>query len=127
MPNLIKFTLTDSQDSVTHELYDAPFVDAEASGGEEEVTTLNGNVYVDFIYTKRKWTRKFSFLRESAYLQLKGFQGRQRTTYKFPLLSIPEFGIENIPVYLQISERKTTNSCGDVVNVTLTMRETTQQ
>lgn len=127
MPNMITFTITDSQDSVTHEFYDAPFADAEVSGGEEEIITLNGNVYVDFIYTKRKWTRKFSFLKEAAYLQLKEFQERQRTTYKFPLLSIPEFGIDNVPVYLQISDRKTTNSCGDVVNVTLTMRETVQQ
>lgn len=127
MLNLITFTLSDSQDTVTHELYDVPFTDAEASGGEEQITTLNGNVYVDYIYTKRTWTREFAFLKESDYLKLKAFQERQRTTYKFPLLSIPEFNIVNVPVYLQISDRKTTNACGDVVDVTLTMRETVQQ
>lgn len=124
---MIKFTLTDSQDTVTHELYNAPFVDAEVKGGEEEITTLSGDVYVDFIYTKRQWTREFAFLKEADYLKLKGFQERQRTTYKFPLLSIPEFGVDSVPVYLQISDRKTTNECGDVVKVTLTMRETVQQ
>lgn len=126
MLNLITFTLTDSQDTVTHTLYDAPFIDAEASGGEEEIVTLDGNVYVDFIYTKRVWTRKFAFLKETDYLKLKGFQDRQRSTYRFPMLSIPEFGIDNVPVYLKVSERKTTNACGDVVNITLTMRETMQ-
>lgn len=124
---MISFTLTDSQASVTHELYDAPFTDSEADGGEEMITTLNGNVYVDFIYTKRIWKRKFSFLREDDYLTLRGFVDRQRTLYKFPLLTIPEFGVTNVPVYLEISERKTTNECGDVVDVTLSMRETVQQ
>lgn len=124
---MISFTLTDSQASVTHEFYNAPFTDSEADRGEEMVTTLDGNVYVDFIYTKRIWKRKFSFLRENDYLALRGFVDRQRTLYKFPLLSIPEFGVENVPVYLEISDRKTTNACGDVVDVTLTMRETVQQ
>lgn len=124
---MIDFTLTDSQASVTHQLYDAPFTDSEADGGEESITTLNGNVYVDYIYTKRIWKRKFSFLREDDYLALKGFVDRQRTLYKFPLLSVPQFGVVNVPVYLTMSERKTTNSCGDVVDIMLTMRETTQQ
>lgn len=124
---MISFILSDSQETVSYELYDAPFSDAEVNGGESVITTLDGNVYVDFAYNKRIWTREFAFLKEEAYMQLKGFQNRQRETYKFPLLSIPEFGVANVPVYLTISERKTTNSCGDVVDVKLTMRETTQQ
>lgn len=123
---MITFTLTDSQDSQTYQYYEAPFTDSEV-GGEESITTLNGNVYVDFIYTKRVWERKFAWLSEEDYLNLKAFVDRQRTTYKFPLLSIPEFGIEDIPVYLTISERNTTNACGMVEDITVTMRETVQQ
>lgn len=124
---MIEFKLTDSQDSVSYTLYDTPFTDSEVSGGEQEITTLSGDVYVDFIYTKRTWVREFAFLKEQDYLRLKAFQERQRTNYKFPLLSIPEFGVENIPVYLRISERQTIDACGNVVNVVLAMRETVQQ
>lgn len=123
---MITFTLTDSTDSQTYTFYDAPFEDSE-EGGEEMITTLDGNVYVDFIYTKRTWTREFAFMKQADYLTLKGFIDRQRTTYQFPTLTIPEFNVTNVPVYVQISERKTTNACGDVEDVKLTMRETTQQ
>lgn len=123
---MITFTLTDSKDSKTYILYDAPFTDSE-EGGEEAITTLDGNVYVDFLYTKRTWERTFSYMKVQDYLDLKAFVDRQRTTYKFPLLSVPEFGVENVPVYLQISERQTINRCGDVQDVKITMRETVQQ
>lgn len=123
---MITFTLTDSQDSQTYQNYEVPFTDSEV-GGEESITTLNGNVYVDFVYTKHVWEREFAWMSEADYLALKGFVDRQRTTYKFPLLSIPEFGIENVPVYLTISERNTTNACGMVEDVAITMRETTQR
>lgn len=122
---MIIFTLTDSSDSQTYTLYDAPFTDSEI-GGEEAVTTLDGNVYVDFIYTKRIWQRSFATMSEQDYLTLKGFVDRQKTTYRFPTISIPEFGVENVPVYVQISDRKTINACGRVEDVELTMRETTQ-
>lgn len=123
---MITFTLTDSEDSKTYTLYDAPFTDYE-EGGEESITTLDGNVYVDFLYTKRTWEREFSYMTEQDYLELKAFVDRQRTKFKFPRLSIPAFGVENIPVYMQISERQTINSCGGVQDVKLTMRETVQQ
>ncbi len=122
---MITFTLTDQQESKTYQWYDTPFTDAE-EGGEEAITTLDGNVYVDFLYTKRTWEREFSYMEENEWLTLKGFVDRQKTNYRFPLLSIPEFGIENIPVYIQISERQTINKCGMVENVKLTMRETVQ-
>lgn len=123
---MITFKLTDSTDSQTYTLYDVPFTDSE-EGGEETITTLDGNVYVDFIYTKNTWEREFSFMKESDYLSLKGFQDRQRTTYKFPTLSIPAFNVTNVPVYLKISDRKTVDACGNVEDVKITMRETTQQ
>ena len=124
---MITFTLADETDSQTYTMYDVPFTDAEVDDGEEMITTLDGNVYVDFIYVKREWTRSFSYMSEQDYLTIKAFQERQRSTFKFPLLSIPEFNINNVPVYLQISERSTINGCGWVENVELTMRETTQQ
>ena len=95
---MITFTLTDSTDSQTYTLYDVPFTDSE-EGGEETITTLDGNVYVDFIYTKNTWEREFSFMKESDYLSLKGFQ----------------------------EDRKTVDACGNVEDVKITMRETTQQ
>lgn len=123
---MITFTLADSVDSQTYTYYQTPFVDAE-EGGEEVNTTLDGNVYVDFLYTKRTWEREFAWMSEQDYLTLKAFVDRQKQLYKFPLLSIPEFGVENVPVYIQIDERNTINGCGDVENVKITMRETVQQ
>jgi len=124
---VIKFILSDDTDSREYTLYETPFVDKEVEGGEEEITTLNGNVYVDFIYTKRIWERTFSVLSQNEYLALNGFQDIKRTTYKFPYLSIPEFGIDRVPVYLKISERNTINACGMVTDISLIMRETVQQ
>lgn len=122
---MITLTLSDSTTSKTYKWFNTPFIDSE-EGGEEMVTTLDGNVYVDFLYTKRTWEREFAYMKESDYLELKGFVDRQKSLIRFPLLSIPEFGILNIPVYMQISERSTINACGDVENVKITMRETTQ-
>lgn len=127
---MITFTLKDSTNTtgVTYEWYDAPFTDSEING-ENEITTLSGDVYVDYLFQKRSWAREFAFMSEDEYLTLKGFVDRQRTLYRFPTLTIKQGTstiVSDVPVRMTINDRKTTNSCGTVEKVKITMRETVQ-
>jgi hypothetical protein len=40
---------------------------------------------------------------------------------------VPEYGVENVPVVMNISARKTINQCLRVEDVEITLRETVQQ
>lgn len=122
----LTLTLTDTQDTVTYELLEVPFT-TEDVVGKSDITTLSGNVYVDFLYDKRRWKHKWKTMSEAEYNKLRGFYDRQLTLYKFPLLSIPEYGIEDVPVVMSISARKTVNNCLRVEDVEITLRETVQQ
>lgn len=122
----LTLTLTDTVDTVTYNLLEVPFT-TEDVAGKTDITTLSGNVYVDYLYNKRRWIHKWKTMSESEYNKLRGFYDRQLSLYKFPLLSIPEYGIENVPVVMSISARKTVNNCLRVEDVEIKLRETTQQ
>ncbi len=122
----LTLTLTDTQDTVTYTLLEVPFTTEDVTG-KSEITTLSGNIYVDYLYNKRQWKHKWKTMSEAQYNKLRGFYDRQLTTYKFPLLSVPEYGVENVPVAMNISARKTVNNCLRVEDVEITLRETVQQ
>lgn len=122
----LTLTLTDTVDTVTYALLEVPFTTEDVTG-KSEITTLSGNVYVDYLYNKRRWIHKWKTMSEAEYNKLRGFYDRQTTLYKFPLLSIPEYGISNVPVVMTISPRKTVNNCLRVEDVEIKLRETVQQ
>lgn len=122
----LTLTLTDAQDAVTYTLLEVPLTTEDVEG-KSEITTLGGNVYVDFLYGKRLWRHSWKTMSEAGYNKLRGFYDRQFTNFKFPLLSIPEYGVENVPVSMTISARKTVNNCLRVEDVEITLRETVQQ
>ena len=122
----LTLTLTDTQDTVTYTMLEVPFTTEDVEG-KSEITTLSGDVYVDYLYNKRRWTHRWATLSEAEYNKLRGFYERQFTTYKFPLLSVPEYGVENVPVVMNFSARKTINQCLRVEDVEITLRETVQQ
>lgn len=122
----LTLTLTDTQDTVTYTLLEVPFTTEDVTG-KSEIAVLSGNVYVDYLYNKRRWKHKWKTMSEAEYNKLRGFYDRQLSLYKFPLLSIPEYGVENVPVVMGISARKTVNNCLRVEDVEITLRETTQQ
>lgn len=122
----LTLTLTDTQDSVTYTLLEVPFT-TEDVGGKSEITTLSGNVYVEYLYNKRRWKHKWKSMTAAEYAKLRGFYDRQLSLYKFPLLTIPEYGVSNVPVVMAISARKTVTNCLRVEDVEITLRETTQQ
>lgn len=121
----LTLTLTDTQDTVTYTLLEVPFTTEDVTG-TTSVTTLSGNVYTDYLYDKRQWKHKWSWMTEADYNKLRGFFDRQFTLYKYPLLSIPDYGVENVPVKMEISARKTIDNCLRVEDVEIKLRETAQ-
>lgn len=121
----LTLTLTDAQDTVTYDLLEVPFTTEDVTG-TATVTTLSGNIFTDYLYDKRRWSHKWSWMTEAQYNKLRGFYDRQFSLYKYPLLSIPEYGVENVPVAMEISARKTIDNCLRVEDVEITLRETTQ-
>ena len=121
----LTLTLTDTQDTVTYTLLEVPLTTEDITG-KGEVTTLNGEVYVDYLYNKRRWKHKWKSMTEAEYNKIRGFYDRQLTLYKLPLLSIPEYSVSNVPVVMTISARKTVNNCRGVEDVEITLRESAQ-
>jgi len=91
-----------------------------------DVTTLDFNVYTDFINTKRKWNFGWSILTESEYNAIKAVFESQYTLFQYPRLSIPALGIVNVPVRLTTNSKDVVTNCGEVANFQITMRETAQ-
>jgi hypothetical protein len=122
---MISLTLVDLQNSKTWELLEVPFTEQPVEG-VSDVQTLSGNVYTDFLYQKRIWKHKWAYMTEQEYLELRAFYDRQFTDYKYPLVTIPDLGVENVPVRMSINNRNIVNNCGVVSGVEITLRETAQ-
>lgn len=95
--------------------------------GKSSITTLNGNVYVDYVYNKKEFTVSIFNLSASDYAEIRGFYDRQFTLHEFPTISIPELGISDMVVYFQIGDREINSQCIKTDKLTLKFRETAQQ
>lgn len=128
---IYKMTLTDTQDTMTFDLLEVPIVDKDVEGAVDN-TTLDGNVFTDYLYLKKEWTQKWSLMEESDYAKLRGFYTRQfanGTTATYRLFYTAGGVTTNIvpttPVRLRLTDDGVINTCGMRRNITLTMRETT--
>lgn len=124
----LTLTLTDSNNSVTYNLLEVPLTTDDVVGNTD-VTTLDGNVYTDYIYAKRTWKHKWSWMTLDDYNELRGFYDRQFTNYEYPTMTLVEPDGTTITTYvrLEIGGRKMTSKCGTIEDVEITMRETNQQ
>lgn len=95
--------------------------------GKSSITTLNGNVYVDYVYNKKEFTVSIFNLSASDYAEIRGFYDRQFTLHEFPTITIPELGISDMVVYFQIGDREINSQCIKTNKLTLKFRETAQQ
>lgn len=95
--------------------------------GKSSITTLNGNVYVDYVYNKKEFTVSIFNLNASDYAEIRGFYDRQFTLHEFPTITIPELGISDMVVYFQIGNREINSQCIRTDKLTLKFRETAQQ
>lgn len=91
-----------------------------------DVTTLDGNMYTDFISLNEAWEFNYVIMTEAEYAAILTAYNDQFTTYEYPLLSIPFYGISNQPARMYINEQDVWNNCGDVQNVQIQFRFTDQ-
>lgn len=73
---IYKMKLTDSSDSMTFDLLEVPIVGKDIEGAVDN-TTLDGNVYTDYLWLKKQYMQKWAILCDTEYTQLRGFYTRQ--------------------------------------------------
>ncbi|MBR2681037.1 MAG: hypothetical protein IKE23_09865, partial [Exiguobacterium sp.] len=94
--------------------------------GKSEVTTQSGDIYTDYVYKKFEFKYEWDFLSAAEYAVLEGFFNRQFSLNKYPRITIPELGVENMVVRMELSDQNIVNNCGMVEKVKISFRETTQ-
>lgn len=120
-----EITLHDSTTSWTSPSPNTPLTEQiiEASS---EVTTLDLNVYIDLLNTKRSWTINWGYMSATDYETLRGFYNRQFTDLEFPDVTITDLGVSSVVVRATLSDKNVTDESGLVENVQLILRETIQ-
>lgn len=91
-----------------------------------DVVTISGDMYTDFTSQESTWEFNYSSLTEAQYAAIREIYDSQFTEYTYPTLSIPFFSLEDKPVRMYINEKNIWNNCGDVQNVQISFRETSQ-
>jgi len=73
---IYKMELSDSVDDMIFELLEVPIEDKDVTGIADN-TTIDGNVYRDYLWLKKQWTQKWSIMCQAEYDRLRGFWLRQ--------------------------------------------------
>lgn len=121
----LTLTITDDTTSETYTVLPSPFTKSRVMG-KSEVTTQSGDVYTDYVYKKFEFEYKWKFLSEAEYAVLEGFFNRQFSLNKYPRITIPSLGVEDMVVRMELGDQDIINNCGMVQNVKVSFRETTQ-
>lgn len=120
-----QISITDSVGTMTITSPTPPLIEADIEG-TADVTTLDLNVYTDFFAKKRAWENTLDYMTEEDFNQLKGFYDRQFTLFEYPILDIPDLGVTDVVVRMNLSPRRVIDNCGTVENVQINFRETVQ-
>jgi hypothetical protein len=118
-------TLTDDSTTYTWTVLEIPIADDYVEGTGDN-TTLDGNVYTDYLFLKKNYKLSWSIMTAVDYAALKGFYERQFTLAKYPLMTMSEAGLNNIPVRLSLSDGGIVDNCLRRQNVKISMRESSQ-
>lgn len=121
----LTLTLTDDNATEVYTLLPSPFTKSRVMG-KSEVTTQSGDIYTDYVYKKFEFKYEWDFLSAAEYAVLEGFFNRQFSLNKYPRITIPELGVENMVVRMELSDQNIVNNCGMVEKVGISFRETTQ-
>lgn len=103
----------------------SPFTISDVEG-KSQSTTLDGNVYVDWAYNKKQYSFDIFNLTTQDYADIRAYYDYQFTSSAFPTITIPELGIDKLPVYMTMSSRNIVNQCLLTDKLTLKFRETIQ-
>ena len=68
--------LSDSVDTMVFDLLEVPIVDKDITGIAEN-TTIDGNVFNDYLWLKKQYVQKWSIMCQDEYDRLRGFWTRQ--------------------------------------------------
>lgn len=120
-----EITLHDSTDTWTSPTPNTPLTESIVESSTT-VTTLDLNVYVDLLSTKRTWTIVWGYMSAADYADLRAFYNRQFTNLEFPDVTIPDLGVVSVIVKASLSDKNVTDESGLIENVQLTLRETVQ-
>lgn len=121
----LTLTITDDNTSITYTFLPSPF-NRKREIGESKVLTASGDIYTDYVYKKFEFEYEWGFLTADEYAILEGFFNRQYSLNKYPRISIPELGVDNMVTKMELSDQKIINSCGVVQNVKVSFRESSQ-
>lgn len=122
---MIEMTLTDGTGSDTLALLNVPLTEATIEGAVD-VQTLDNNISTYFTDNKRSWSHTWAYMTKDEYDTLKGYYDRQWVTYLYPLLTISQLSISNIPVRMYLEPKNIIDNCETVQGVTVSFRETGQ-
>lgn len=117
--------ITDDNTSITYTLLPSPF-NKNREIGKSEVLVASGDIYTDYVYKKFAFEYEWDFLSAEEYAVLEGFFNRQYELHKYPRISIPELGVDNMVARMELSDQSIINNCGMVENVKVSFRESTQ-
>lgn len=124
----ITLTISDTQQSATYTLIEAPLVSSPVIA-ETDVVTIDNNISTYYTGTKRRFEVNFGYMTDAEYQVLLGFRDRQYTNYKYPTITFS--GATNLPsttitAKMVLSDQRIINNCGLVENVSAEFRESKQ-
>lgn len=124
----ITLTISDTQQSATYTLIEAPLVSSPVIA-ETDVVTIDNNISTYYTGTKRKFQVSFGYMTDDQYSVLLGFRDRQYSNYKYPTITFS--GATNLPsttitAKMVLSDQRIINNCGLVENVSAEFRESKQ-
>lgn len=80
---IYRMQLADSVDEMTFDLLEVPIEDKDIEGTADN-TTIDGNVFTDYLWLKKQFVQKWSLMCEDDYTQLRGFYTRQWENAEVP-------------------------------------------
>lgn len=84
-----RITLQDDTDRLDLEMLQIPIADQYVEGAGDN-TTLDGNVYTDYLYLKHQWSQKWARMDAETFTRLKGFYERQFSGRKYPYYTLSD-------------------------------------
>lgn len=104
--------------------------DIEVSFGKSRVdmvidkVTLSNRIHTYFSPDrKREWSLPYSFMDEATYQVIESFFNNQFTTNDYPTISIPHYGVTDVPVRMYLNDMEVVDDCGTIRNIKLSFRE----
>lgn len=126
---MYRLTITDSSDTMNIDNLEIPIIDEDVEGASDN-TTLDGNVYTDFMYLKKRWIQSFKQMDSSTYSRLRGFYIRQFSQATYPVITITDLTtstalVSSQAVRMKLSDGGVINECSCRRNVQVEFREST--